>query len=311
MVFWDQFLSDGTQLSSSSVETYVDSFGTKIEYVHRKYGSQITVIWLSAFTKGPILGRYTKFSPSFNGFKLSRFLKNVDWILIRDNAGLTGDGTYYGGNSQCLFVENAVLELINTIKLLSIESNAVTEFVCMGSSMGGYGAIKMAILAEIPQVFVFSPHLDMRIAMENCGRGPWIKHCLVSDDPVKNEKYLLRLQDVVAGSSSLPRLVMQVSKDDPFVYPEQVLPFQKMYTELGGKLEIDLRDFGGHGSVNTPDAYIKNVVCALGNKQEIDFEELKKLDPRQLSTQEKIERCLQLLENKAFSILRFFRFKQK
>jgi len=297
-------------MSSGTVEIFTDTTGTEIEFVHRRNGSKVVVIWLSAFTKGPIMGRYTKVSPRFHGFKISNSIQDFDWILIRDNAGLTGDGTYYGGKSNNLFIENAVRDLIAVKQSEYKNVNQDIEFVLMGSSMGGYGAIKLAILTAINQVFVYSPHLDMEIAMHHCGRGPWITHCLSGNDSVEDKKYLRRLQDVVQGSNSLPRLVMQVSRNDSYVYPEQVVPFQALYLAHGGRIEIDLREDGGHGSVNAPDAYIEAVVRGLGNQEEVNFEELRTLPPRLLSKQEKIERSLQKIETAMFSILRIFHLRK-
>ena len=297
-------------MSSGSVEIFTDSVGTEIEFVHRRNGGKVVVIWLSAFTKGPIMGRYTKVTPRFHGFKISNSIPDLDWILIRDNAGLTGDGTYYGGNSKSLFIERAVGELISAKQDEYQRANKEIEFVLMGSSMGGYGAIKLAILTSITQVFVYSPHLDMEIAMQHCGRGPWIAHCLSGKDSEQDRKYLRRLQDVVKHSDSLPRLVMQVSRNDSYVYPEQVLPFQELYEELGGTIELDLREEGGHGSVNAPDAYIEAVVRGLGRGERINFEKLRNLPPRRLSKQEKIERNLQRVENGTFKILRLIHLRR-
>jgi predicted esterase YcpF (UPF0227 family) len=296
-------------MNADLVQTYIDRAGTNIEYVERKNGNDIAVVWLSAFTKGPILGRFTRVSPRFHGFKISKSNANFDWLLIRDSEGLTQDGTYYGGNSENLFVETAVKELIKS-KIDEYRAvNQHTEFVLMGSSMGGYGAIKLAILTAIDKVFVYSPHLDMEIAMHHCGRGPWIKYCLTNDLQA-NQKYLSRLQQLVRDAESLPRLVIQVSKDDNYVYPEQVVPFVNLYSECGGTVELDLRESGGHGSINAPDEYIASVVHCLGKNQEINFEGLKNFPLRELSRQEKIERNLQKVENLAFNTLKFLRIKK-
>ena len=309
MVSLDRQLSDSPAMSMGLVEIFTDTAGTNIEFVHRRNGSKVVVIWLSAFTKGPIMGKYTKVSPRFHGFKISSSIRDLDWILIRDNAGLTGDGTYYGGDSKNLFIEHAVRELITHKQSEYRTEDQEIEFVLMGSSMGGYGAIKLAILTSVKQVFVYSPHLDMGIAMNHCGRGPWITHCLSGKDSEEDKKYLRRLQDVVEGSESLPRLVMQVSRNDSYVYPEQVVPFQSLYQKHGGTIELDLREGGGHGSVNAPDAYIEAVVRGLGHQEEINYDELRNLPPRLLSRQEKIESSLQRIENRIFSVMRIIRVR--
>lgn len=296
-------------MSQNEIETHEEADGTKIEFVHRQNNSQIVVIWLSAFTKGPILGRVTKVTPKFHGFKISKSFSDLDWLLIRDSYGLTGDGTYYGGSAGRLFVEDSVKNLILNKKAEYLARNSDTTFVLMGSSMGGYAAIKMAILTSISKVFVYSPHLDMDIAMSHCGRGPWIKYCL-SDDTEANQRYLRRLQFLVESTKNLPRLVIQVSQDDPYVYPEQVVPFVQMYKELGGDVEIDLRESGGHGSSNAPDQYIKTVVKCLGRDQEIDFETLKLLPSREFTRSEKLEKNLQKFENAFFKFLQLCHIKK-
>ncbi|MCE9623075.1 MAG: lysophospholipase [Actinomycetia bacterium] len=290
---------------TAQVETWTASNGTELEFLHHDHGSDDLVVWFSAFTRGPILGRIMKVSPRFHGFRLSGTATRHNWLLMRDSAGLTGDGTYYGGSAGNLFMEEAVREKVTQMITMHREAHPQGKIIAMGSSMGGYAAMKFGLLCGFDGVFIYSPHLDLKIAMEHCGRGPWIRHCL-SGDAELDSAYLSRLQRVVDGHSEtqLPPLILQTSIDDSYVYPEQVAPFIETYSRMGGVVTLDLRDSGGHGSMNAQDAYILAAVASLVENSTLDLEGLRKLPPRPFTRQEKIERVLHHAEAFAARLLR-------
>ena len=286
--------------------------GAQIEYLIRDNDSRTTVFWFSAFTQGPRLGKILKSTPRFHGYRVSAESQEFNWVLIRDHAGFTNDGTYYGGTAGDLFIEDAVLELILSMKQKFTEKRVDARFISMGSSMGGYAAVKFAALGELDSGFVYSPHFDMKIAMHNCGRRPWIEWCLRSGTDSQKDEYLNRLQFVVEKKSdwiSNIDLLVQATADDPYVYPEQVVPFIERFKAAGGTVELDLRERGGHTSIHTSNEYIYFVLSELSRGKLPKPELLGQFPQRKYSRTEKIEKTLQDFEHLVMKVLKFLHIR--
>lgn len=291
---------------------FTSAHGTQIEYLVRDNESSVTVFWFSAFTQGPRLGRLLKSAPKFHGYKVSQENTEFNWVLIRDHAGFTNDGTYYGGKAGNLFIEDSVVELIFTLQSEFRRKNYDARFVAMGSSMGGYAAVKFSLLCGIDACFVYSPHFDMKIAMQFCGRKRWIQWSLDSGTEKDKEDYVNRLQNVVAKSSDSLRntkLLVQATADDPYVYPEQIVPFIKRFEMYGGSVHLDLRSDGGHTSIYTPNEYIYFVLQELGSGRLPKQEMLETFPQRSYSLEEKIENHLQKFEHLLMKVLKFFHIR--
>lgn len=285
-------------------ETFVSSEGVEVSYLRRRHGSDTLVIWFSAFTRGPHLGRVLKVTPGFHGYKFSKSHDEFDWLLVRDSWGYTQDGTYYGGRAGDLFVERAVSECVQHFVEEQRRMNPRSVVVAMGSSMGAFAAIKFGVLHGIP-AFGWSPHLDVEIAMKYCGRGPWVRFCLENASEADQVAYLERMKDVVdAHQTALPRLILQVAEDDPFVYPEQVTPFVDRYRSHGGSVQLDLRERGGHSSIHVPDEYIVSALRSLAAEHVLDLAAMRLLPSRKLSFRERFERFLQSIEGLVLRLLR-------
>ena len=301
MALHDESFRPGNQVTSE--ELFVSSEGTEVNFLHRRNGSSTLVIWFSAFTRGPHLGRVLKVTPGFHGYKFSRSHDQFDWLLVRDSWGYTNDGTYYGGRAGDLFVERAVSELVRKLIAEYRAQDPATKVVAMGSSMGAYAAIKFAVMNGIAALG-WSPHLDMEIAMKSCGRGPWVRYCLEDADDASRARYLHRLQDVVnEHAGNLPPLIVQATADDHFVYPEQVVPFVESYISAGGKVQLDLRDRGGHTSRYAPDEYLVEALTCLAEARDLDIDRMRALPPRIPTSRERLERSLQSLEAVVLRIL--------
>ena len=288
------------------------SNGTCIEYLVRDNKSPNVVFWFSAFTQGPRLGKFLKTTPKFHGFKVSSENSEFSWVLIRDHAGYTNDGTYYGGKAGNLFIENAVSELIAKLSSEFTKRDENTLFIAMGSSMGGYAAMKFALLCNMGSCFVYSPHFDMRIAMQNCGRKSWIEWSLTDGTEQEKQEYLCRLQILLEQNASTARntkVLGQATSDDPFVYPEQVGPFLDAYRSPGGSIALDLRDQGGHTSIHTPNEYIFAVLRELSNGNFPLPESLQGFPQRKYSRSEKIEKVLNNIEHLVVSALKILRIR--
>ena len=301
MALHDESLRPGDKVTAE--EKFTSTEGIEVNYVHHENGTSILVIWFSAFTRGPHLGRVLKVTPGFHGYKFSRNHEQFDWLLVRDSWGYTQDGTYYGGRAGDLFVERAVSELVGRTISEYRERNPGVRIVAIGSSMGAYAAFKFAVLHGIP-AFGWSPHLDMEIAMKSCGRGPWVRYCLEDADDETRDVYLHRLQSVVAEfSGRLPRLILQSTIDDPFVYPEQVVPFVDNYVAAGGSVEVDLRESGGHTSRHVPDEYLVEAVQCLANGHVFDIGRMRSLPSRVPPFRERFEHFLQSIEAAVMRLL--------
>ncbi len=288
------------------------SNGTCIEYLIRDNNSPNVVFWFSAFTQGPHLGKILKTTPKFHGFRVSSENSEFNWVLIRDHAGYTNDGTYYGGKAGNLFIEDAVSELIAKLSSDFTERESNTRFIAMGSSMGGYAAMKFALLCNIGSCFVYSPHFDMRIAMRNCGRKLWIEWALADGTEQEKQEYLCRLQILLEQNASAVRntkVLIQATSDDQFVYPEQIVPFLERYRSAGGSIELDLRDRGGHTSIHTPNAYIFAVLRELSKGTIPLPESLQGFPQRKYSRSEKIEKVLNSIEHLVMSALKMLRIR--
>lgn len=286
--------------------------GTQIEYLVRDNDSRITVFWFSAFTQGPRLGRILKSTPRFHGYRVSAENQDFNWVLIRDHAGFTNDGTYYGGKAGDLFIEDAVLELILHLKHKFAEKKYDAKFLSMGSSMGGYAAVKFAVLGDLDSCFVYSPHFDMKIALQHCGRRPWIEWCLQSGTENQKNDYLNRLQFLVGlktDSVCNIDLLVQATADDPYVYPEQVVPFIDRFQAAGGTVELDLRERGGHTSIHTSNEYIYFVLSELSQGKLPKPELLGEFPQRSYSRTEKIEKSLQDFEHLVMKVLKFLHIR--
>jgi len=261
----------------------------------RTNNSDTTVIWLSAFTRGPYLGRILRSTEKFHGFRMSAELVDFDWVLVRETSGFTRDGTYYGGVAN-LEVQEECRDLISSI--VADNESKQRRTVLMGSSMGAYGAALFGLEFSIP-VFCFSPHFDLQVARKMCGRAPWIDFCVDDLSPAARLHYLSRLQSQIAMSrnakESAPMLV-QVSKDDFGVYREQVLPFANYALKAGVHVYLDERDMGGHSGIHVSIPYLREAIVQVRDGQ-IDIEKLKSIPGRTRSFGDRTDHFLSKLED--------------
>lgn len=286
---------------------FVASNGHKLEYFQSENFSdkKAHVFWFSAFTRGPLLGRILKTEQRFHGFKAAKSFQDFSFTLLRDDSGLTGDGTYYYGKANNPYIEVAISELISSIKTEVNQTNSKSQFIGVGSSMGAYAATKFGILNSFNSVLALVPHFNLEAAAKYCGRKRWIDWAIDNASEEDAEKYLYRLQTVVVENrANLPTLFLQSAMDDPGVHKEQVIPFIELYGDSGGVVFADLRKSGGHSMVNASNDFIHSALELLVNNEVFERGMFDHFPLREETRAEKLERHFARVENQIGKILK-------
>lgn len=279
---------------------FVASNGHKSEYFQTENlnGKKAHVFWFSAFTRGPLLGRILKTEQRFHGFKAAKSFQDFSFTLLRDDSGLTGDGTYYYGKANNPYIEVAISELITSIKAEVHKTNSKSQFIGVGSSMGAYAATKFGILDSFNSVLALVPHFDLEAAAKYCGRRRWLDWAIENASKDDAEKYMSRLQTlVVENKSNLPTLFLQSAMDDPGVHKEQVIPFIELYENSGGVAFADFRKSGGHSMVNASNDFIHSALELLVNNEVFEEGMFDHFPLRKETRAEKLERHFAKSEN--------------
>ena len=262
------------------------------------------IFWFSAFTRGPLLGRILKTEQKFHGFKAASSFEDYSFTLIRDDSGLTGDGTYYFGKANNPYIEEAISELITFLQTEIQEQTPSTKFIGVGSSMGAYAATKFGILTNFQAVLAMVPHFDIASAVKYCGRKNWVDWACDGALPEEIDSYLSRLQNVVTNHSEpLPLLFIQSALDDIGVHNEQVIPFVTLYEANGGNVNKDFRSAGGHSMVNASNQFIYAALDILVKDKTFTPGMFDTFPKRVEMRSEKLERRFASLENKVARIL--------
>ena len=285
---------------------FVASNGHVLSYFQsdKTSGKKAHVFWFSAFTRGPLLGKLLRTDQRFHGFKAASSFEDFSFTLVRDDSGLTGDGTYYFGKANNPFIEVAVSELVEHIKNELRSSSRQTRFFGVGSSMGSYAAVKFGILNSLDTAVAMVPHFDLAAAAKYCGRKRWIDWATEGATALEKKAYMNRLADVVkANPKNLPTLFVQSAKDDVGVHKEQVVPFVDLYGSLGGKVFTDFRDFGGHSMINASNEYIHAVLDLLVVGGPFESGMFNGFPQRKELRAEKLERHFANFENRVAKLL--------
>jgi hypothetical protein len=267
-------------------------------------GKKAHVFWFSAFTRGPLLGKLLRTDQRFHGFKAASSFDDFSFTLVRDDSGLTGDGTYYFGKANNPYIEEAVSELVAHIRDDLGASSGQKRFFGVGSSMGSYAAVKFGILNELDTALAMVPHFDLAAAGKYCGRKRWIAWATEGATASEKKAYMNRLADVVKASrKKLPTLFVQSAKDDVGVHKEQVVPFVELYESCGGTVFMDFRDFGGHSMINASNEYIHAVLDLLVSRRPFTTGMFNGFPQRKELRAEKLERHFANFENQVAKLL--------
>ena len=285
---------------------FVASNGHRITYFisNEIQNKKAHVFWFSAFTRGPLLGRLLKTEQKYHGFKAASTFEDYSFTLIRDDSGLTGDGTYYFGKANNPYIEEAIAELISFIQQQIQESSPNTPFIGVGSSMGAYAAAKFGVMKNFNSVLAMVPHFDISAAVKYCGRKNWIDWACDGASTEEIDHYLSRIQDVVTSQTgTLPRLFVQSAKDDVGVHSEQVLPFVSLYESKGGIVDCDFRTAGGHSMVNASNQFISATLELLASNKVFIPGMFDSFPKRKELRAEKLERYFASIENKIAKVM--------
>jgi hypothetical protein len=285
---------------------YLASNGHKLTYFQsdNASGKKAHVFWFSAFTRGPLLGKLLHSDQRFHGFKAASSFDDFSFTLIRDDSGLTADGSYYFGKANNPYIEEAVQELVAHIKKSISSEFGQKRFFAVGSSMGSYAAVKFSVLNDLECTLAMVPHFDLAAAGRYCGRKRWIDWATEGATKDEVRRYMNRLADVVSSSTkALPTLFVQSAKDDIGVHKEQVVPFVSLYTSRGGVAYTDYRDSGGHSMINASNDFIQAVLDLLASKTPFVAGDFDRFPQRQESRDEKLERHFANFENRVAKML--------
>lgn len=267
-----------------------------LSYLHINNCNSSLVVWFSAFTRGPKLGTFFKSQKRFHGYRSATKLQDYDWLLVKEISGYTKDGTYYSGAPNNFFVEDEF------VKLFEIYKKNYKKILFMGTSMGGYAAMKFAAMLDIHRVALFAPHLDLKSAIKLCGRKKWIEYLYDTNihAPELIDKFINRLELKLDSSylnSGKLMIYLQTAVNDFGVYHEQVLPFVKKINRTKSRIFLDERQDGGHSTLHMSQELINYVIKTLMSDDNLDRNVLLSFPERKLSREEIFERNIQSFEN--------------
>jgi hypothetical protein len=237
------------------VRTHVDAEGRRYRYVLIANPEARTLaVHFSAFFGEWGNARPYRFAYQgyFHRLRLLGGATQHHWLFLCDEYGAESNGTYYTGEHGDLFVERAMYELIRRA-MVEVGVGA-HETVTLGSSMGATGALKFGLMLRLRGVVAVSPHIDLDIAADKCGRRRHVAFICPDGQEMSeaNHRYTRQVRSLIEGwdstSASPPRLFVQVCEDDPGVYREQVLPLAEAWGRAGGHVDLDVRTMGGHTS---------------------------------------------------------------
>lgn len=258
----------------ADLRRYIDDAGRSFEYaVVRHRGAAALGIHLSAF-----FGRWgeaRQYRETFGGyFHRLRMLggcEDYDWLFLCDAYGAFSNGTYYTGHRGDLFVERAVIAI--STEVMEELGHPPQRTVAIGSSMGATGALVLGLRLHLAGVVAVSPHVNLDVAAECCGRWAEVAYACPDGDPSSpsSRPVTRRVQTLLAERTSPPpRLFVQTCEDDTGVYQEQVLPLVDGWRAAGGRVDVDLRPVGGHTSDFATRAVLLDVVDRILAGGEVD-----------------------------------------
>lgn len=248
---------------------YVDDEGRRFDYIHVVHpNSRGLGIHLSAFFGkwGDAKPYRDTFGGYFHRMKMLGSCRDHDWLFVCDPYGAFRNGTYYTGEHGDMFVERATLAIIDQV--MAAGNYRADEVVTVGSSMGGTGAIKFALLRDLRGIVAVCPHIDLDISAATQNRRDEVGY-VTSDgawDAEHNFPITRQLRSLVENRSpaaGLPQLFVQSCADDAGVHNEQVLPFADAWRRRGGRVDLDVRPFGGHTSDHATRPLLLDAITAL------------------------------------------------
>jgi hypothetical protein len=260
---------------ATQVREHRDDHGRIFRYVHVQHpGSRGLVVHFSAFFGewGDARAYRKVFAGHFHRLRMLGDVADHDWLFVCDEYGADDNGTYYSGRAGDLFVERAMLDLIQSVA----EASGVppSSTVTVGSSMGATGALKFGLLLGVKGIVAISPHIDLDTCAVRQGRWRHVAYICPDGDPVAadNEVYTRQIRRLVADrpGGCLPRLFLQACRDDDGVFVEQVEPLCRQWRAAGGSVTLDARARGGHTSDHATKPLLLDAIARILDEQDID-----------------------------------------
>lgn len=241
-------------------------------YVHHPGSRGLAVHFSAFFGEWGDARPYRKvFSGHFHRLRMLGDVTEHDWLFVCDEYGADHNGSYYAGKAGDLFVERAMLDLIQSIARSC--GVAPSSVVTMGSSMGATAALKFGLLLGVKGIVAISPHIDLDICAVRQGRWRHVAYICPDADPVTvhNHVYTRQVRRLTSSASGPPpRLFIQACRDDDGVFAEQVEPLCRDWTAAGGAVTLDARRRGGHTSDHATKPLLLDAVAAILDERPID-----------------------------------------
>ena len=217
---------------------------------------------------GEMQGRTaTHFQGYFHRLKMLGSCTDHDWLFLCDSYGAFRNGTYYTGEHGDLFVERAMLAIIDSV--IDGHGYDPAAIVTIGFVDGGHGRTQVRTHAEPAwHRRDRSPHRSGHLGGD---AGPCRRGVRSSRRTVTGSRRTITPSRDRSDRSSrtgrsrhdLPDLFMQTCADDVGVYAEQVLPLADQWRAAGGIATLDVRPNGGHTSDYATRALLLDAVDAL------------------------------------------------
>jgi hypothetical protein len=260
------------------VTEYVDPAGRPFGYVHiRRDGNAPLAIHFSAFFGkwGDARPYRDRFQGYFHRLRMLGDGTPYNWLFLCDSYGAFSNGTYYTGQAGDLFVEAAILRILDMTA--SEFGYDLGHAVTVGSSMGGTAALKFGLMRQMRGIVAIGPHIDLDISGLRQNRVAEVAWIVPDGDPAAEANWAItrQIRNLVHDwpvDVPLPRLFLQSCSDDSGVHDEQVMPLATAWRAAGGWVTLDVRPSGGHTSDYATRALLLDAIGKMFKGADIDVD---------------------------------------
>lgn len=259
-------------MDNPNTYTFVDNSNRVFNYSTIDNKSNKLIILFTAFFGdwGERAEYREHFQGYFHRYKMFNNVHDYNYLFLCDQYGHDNNGTYYTGYKGDFFVERAIDLIID--KVVHEFSISKENIITLGSSMGGYAALKFAIQKKMMGAIAIHPHIYLDISAKFQNREDHVKYTLPDGDTQSqyNYSYTRKISRLINNEyfHPLPRIFIHSCQDDYGVYNEQVIPFLNEFKALGGQFEFSSLQKGGHGDMSIgKDALLYIFNCFFQHKQ--------------------------------------------
>lgn len=271
--------------ASPPVQRHVDGEGREFGFVHVPHaGASGLAVHFSAFfgAWGDARPYRDQFQGYFHRLKMLGSDPSRNWLFLCDAHGAFDNGTYYTGQAGDLFVERAMIDIIESVR--DRFGYGEQPLVTLGSSMGATAALKFGLDLDADGIVAVCPHIDLDVCAARQDRMAEVAWICPDGDALAehNHPYTRQIRQRLTtrpGDRRLPRLFVQSCEDDLGVHREQVVPLVERWRAGGGEVTTDFRPTGGHTSDWATRALLLDAVTRLAEGRPIDVARYRD-DPR-------------------------------